>query len=708
MVTRALGALRNYHPGLIGLFYLVLLVFGVFEHHIILKKAPTFLQIALFGLFVLFFTWRLALMALSAAASIDSFYKVEFSFLVYVLVLIVLQATGGWQSPIFAIFYLLVGLMVSFIGFRDSLVLTGISLGALLLNAWKQGLVFSLWDRELSAFGFSLVFILTIGLYTNVARKRALRAQHTLYRLASEAKEIADRRINGIDLLRGDNIDREDVSAVLHIDRILGDMTEIAKRALSAHTCMIAFLDENHKSLILRAVSSDEKPSDELIGYDLSDTVLMEVVKLQENLIIENIGRSWGRPGYRPWGTPAKALLAVPLVEDNRIVGVIAADHLHPYHFGDEEEHFLSMMAQRITEAVQRERQYRHISAEKTEIAGFYDMIKNLGSSIDLQTVSNVILQSGKAIAPYDYGVLVKVEPGSGEGIIQAVSGLSGEKWLGRQFSLPDSLLGWVVGSKTYLHYPRLRERMGKVERRRPVFSPKLPLKNPESVLCLPLIRRNFVTGMLVFAMRKPDAFTAHEIKFFEVLAVQAAVSLENALVHAKMEELATTDGLTGCHNHRYFQEWLEHELVRARRMPIQISLLLADIDNFKKVNDTYGHPVGDLVLQTISRVLRSSVRQNDLAARYGGEEFAVVLLNTDAKGAERFANRLKEKINQTNTSYPGGKIQVTVSMGISTFPNDGEEKKILIELADQALYAAKQAGRNRVIHIGELSLQQR
>ncbi len=691
------------HAFFIGAGYLALIVFDFFSSTIVSKGGPSLAQLAVFGLFVFFAAWRLAYATLSEAAIFSGPTRIELSLLIMLIALTVIQATGGIAGPLFPTFYLLTGLTVAFTGFPAGLLLTFVGLGALALNAWRLGTLMSAWHNFATAIGLSLVFTLTIGLYIKVARERVQRAQRTLYCLTSDAEELARRRDIDVSALSKEEVTKADVGALIQIDRLLGDMAEIAKRAMVAHTCLIAFTNEDHNALIVRAISSEEKPPRDAMGADIADTALMKVVTERTSLAVEDIGRFTRQRRHRPWGAPPRAVLAVPLYEHNRIVGVLAVDHRRPYHFAPEEEQFLERMARLAVDAVNREREVRHIAAEKIEIYAFYDIIKKLGSSIDLETVSRVILESGQAIMPYDYSVLARVDTDLGTGLVQAVAGLDPDKWLGATFKINESLVGWVVGAKNYLHYPRLRERLGKMERRRPVIDNELPMKGLESLLCLPLIRRNFVTGLLVFGVKEPEAFTSHEIKLFEVLAVQAATALENANVHAAMEQMATTDGLTGCFNHRFFQEWLDRELMRTKRIPIKISLVIADIDHFKNVNDTYGHPVGDMVLRTVSRLLRKSVRQNDLAARYGGEEFALVLLGTDEKGAVKFANRVRKEIAETVTEYPSGKLQVTVSMGVATFPDDADQKQALIDLADQALYAAKQGGRNRVVHARDL-----
>jgi diguanylate cyclase (GGDEF)-like protein len=685
------------------MLYLALVVFGYFSYERLVVRGVTLGLIAILGLYVLLLTWRIAMLALIEEKDEGVVQRTELAFLLEIGLLIALQATGGIDSPIFPTFYLAAALMVYFLGFTTSALLSVAGLAALVLHGAVQRQLGDQWQSLVATLGFTLVFCATVSLVVRVPRERARRAQQTLDRLTTEAERLARERRTGLAMLSRDHLAKSDVGALLQIDHVLGELSDVTKRALAAHTCLVALISGEPAALVVRAVSSDEKAPEGYWGADLIATVVGEALSLGGTLRYERLDGPRERPPHREWGARPRSILAAPLIENNRVIGVIAADSPYEGHFGRDEERFIVVMARQVMAAITRERLYRDVSAERAEFAAFYDLIKKLGSSIDLDTVSRVILESVQDIVSYDYGLLIRVDHDAQTGAIEAIAGLPAEKWLDATFPVSESLIGWVIGSKTYLHYPNLRERGQPNERRRPVFGQDLIVKELGSLLCLPLIRQNFVTGLLVFGAKEPNAFTHYEIKILEVLAVQAAVSLENARVHAQMEQMATRDGLTGCFNHRYFQEWLDHELHRAQRMPIPISLVLCDIDHFKKFNDTYGHPAGDLVLTTVAGILRGNVRKNDLAARYGGEEFALVLLNTDEKNAAKFANRVRQEIAKAKIQLAGERLGVTISMGIATYPAQAADKAALIEWADKALYAAKQGGRNQVVHARDL-----
>lgn len=178
-----------------------------------------------------------------------------------------------------------------------------------------------------------------------------------------------------------------------------------------------------------------------------------------------------------------------------------------------------------------------------------------------------------------------------------------------------------------------------------------------------------------------------------EKLAVEAWEAKE------KLRELAVKDGLTGLYNHRFFQDTLDKEIERTERYQRPLSLVMMDIDFFKKINDTYGHPQGDIVLRSISGLFEKTVRKPDVAMRYGGEEFAIVLPETDIKGAVVVAERIRQAVEKLDIAIGNNqKINITVSLGVTTY-DPGMSKKTkteLIESADKALYNSKQTGRNK------------
>ena len=207
------------------------------------------------------------------------------------------------------------------------------------------------------------------------------------------------------------------------------------------------------------------------------------------------------------------------------------------------------------------------------------------------------------------------------------------------------------------------------------------------------------ILGMLTVA-RASQGFSDGERELFAYLSHQAGVSIENVDLHETVQRQAVTDELTGLFNHRRFQEVIFQEVERAKRFEGDVGLIMLDIDNFKRVNDTYGHMQGDLVLREVARVLRESSREIDEPARYGGEEMAVALPGTDLDGAFNFAERVRHAIESLELPLieGGGTLRVTASFGAAALErgNGAADKDALVASADAALYRAKRSGKNR------------
>ena len=194
------------------------------------------------------------------------------------------------------------------------------------------------------------------------------------------------------------------------------------------------------------------------------------------------------------------------------------------------------------------------------------------------------------------------------------------------------------------------------------------------------------------------DAFAASEVETATSLAAQVVVALENARLHTVVEHQALFDSLTGLANRRSLEETLSAEVARATRFGDSMSVVLADLDRFKQVNDQYGHAAGDEVLKEFAAALRETLRESDTAGRWGGEEFAFVLSGTDIDGALHLAERARVALAERVVTLPdGGELTVTASFGVASFPT-WRTPEDLLAAADTALYEAKREGRNRVV----------
>jgi diguanylate cyclase (GGDEF)-like protein len=215
------------------------------------------------------------------------------------------------------------------------------------------------------------------------------------------------------------------------------------------------------------------------------------------------------------------------------------------------------------------------------------------------------------------------------------------------------------------------------------------------SRMCIPLVSFGQTLGILALDSSQPDAFRDGDLQSLESVADICATAIQNAHYVERVKQLAYLDGLTGIFNRRFFELRIMEEIERARRHGTGLVVIMADIDQFKRLNDEFGHVLGDEVLRQVSSLFHQQLRKIDVVCRYGGEEFALLLTQTNAPHAMNIAEKLRKMV--AAWQFPGVPRTVTISAGAAAFPDHGTTRDDLVKAADAALYAAKQAGRNKV-----------
>lgn len=235
------------------------------------------------------------------------------------------------------------------------------------------------------------------------------------------------------------------------------------------------------------------------------------------------------------------------------------------------------------------------------------------------------------------------------------------------------------------------------------------PQSRPRSVTLLPLVRYGKLIGSLNIGSLDGERYVrGSHTDFFEHLAAIVAICIENAANVQRLRRQGLTDTLTAINNRRFFEQRLQEEIELAQRSDAPLSCMLLDVDFFKKVNDTYGHQVGDQVLREVAALVRAQLRGSDVLSRYGGEEFAALLSKTAIETAEEVAERVRKGVEENVFHLPGGEaFTVTISIGVATYTPAGEtgttslSGESLVGHADRCLYQAKAAGRNTVVSAG-------
>lgn len=217
------------------------------------------------------------------------------------------------------------------------------------------------------------------------------------------------------------------------------------------------------------------------------------------------------------------------------------------------------------------------------------------------------------------------------------------------------------------------------------------------SILAGPLVVEKKIVGIARIEGKQPYIFDNDDLRLLDILVLIASLSLGNAHLFSQIQELSITDTLTGLFTHKFFQERLNEEILRAGRYRSSLGLLMIDIDYFKRFNDTYGHQVGDEILKTLAKLIRKNLRLTDIVARYGGEEFVVLLLESGYQTNYEVAERIRRIIAEIPFSISLPPLKIAVSIGVASFPEEATTASQLLRLSDQRLYQAKSAGRNCV-----------
>ncbi|HUK66146.1 MAG TPA: sensor domain-containing diguanylate cyclase [Anaeromyxobacteraceae bacterium] len=510
---------------------------------------------------------------------------------------------------------------------------------------------------------------------------------------------------------RSERAERLAEAAVLETDAAAEGLLEMAWLALGASQAAVYLLTADDAELRLWAC----RPQSELLAQRLpaGEGALGGVVKRQAPVRLHGEVKSANhyQDGRRP-----RAFMAVPLKArvGGHLRGVVLVDRLVGEPFGERDERTLLRLAGELARAAAAERLIRDSRARRDEQERFYQAMERLNRTTTPREVFDAVIEAAAQMASVDFGAVTLVEEAGGHP----------RHRVARATLVPGGARGEGDGRSPFEHWGSLEGklfadngglvacavRLGSALPGKPlrladavVFDEATRLRGLSSLKVLPLRAGDTVLGTLVLGARAPGAYEGDVVRQLEVVALQAGDSILRARLFETTERLATTDGLTGLVNHRTLQARLDEHLAAGERYGKKVSLLLLDIDHFKVVNDTYGHPTGDLVLRGIARLLQTEARTTDVAARYGGEELALVMPETDRAGAMRTAERIREKVAKALFRSDQGELKVTVSIGVATFPDDGRKKTELVERADGGLYHAKRHGRNQSVALALL-----
>ncbi len=382
--------------------------------------------------------------------------------------------------------------------------------------------------------------------------------------------------------------------------------------------------------------------------------------------------------------------VCVPLRDQERIIGALNIESIEGVTLTEDDLRLMTELVEHVNVAIERARLYEQLWRRVQQLDALYDTMSDITGNLDRDTVLKAIVERMIALMRASHGMIALYDPEQHNLRIHYTVGMDRD-YTGMRLAPGEGLIGRVALTRQ----PLVVYDYGRWEGQSPVFQ-AAPSAN---VVAVPLLAGDELIGALSAGdTNLKRVYTNDDIRLLSMFAQQATIALKNARLFAEVQHLAITDPLMGIYNRRYFLSAAVREYERARRHRHALAVLIADLDNFKQINDRYGHPTGDQVLQAVSSIFRRELRSIDLLARYGGEEIIVLLPETDCGGVVRVVERLRLRLMDA-IATDRCEIRVTASFGAAVNQHMHPPTiETLIANADQALLHAKQQGKDRLV----------
>jgi two-component system, cell cycle response regulator len=667
------------------------------------NNASKIIILFLFGAWVIVFgikVYKRFISFKTTKQSVKDRYDLELGMLLLVGVYAAVQVAGGVSPLVYPVVFILVALLVAYtsqwVGFTLVATAIGIEFAIAALGprgeSFYEGFVHSLFI-VLSA----LVYLASLGAGRAEMRRRAEKVE-----AEAEAAMASDVRAfnlvtpikssSGRDGLREEKQRLTD-SSMTRLKDAMYHHVALLKRTMKLNTCGVLWLDASGKNLIFQKYVSD---TEKVIArpFNKSEGVVGAVLTHRKPLRLAGLRHGYGGLVYYAEPTAVTDFIGVPILEGDNVTGVLCADRIDGRHFDQGDVEIMEASVESLLSIISNERIFNQLQKIRSEQSKLLTASEALSGKPGEKDALKDTLNAAGQIVHFEIGAVALVKE-DGNQVVCEATGPKSERLVGVIVSVTESLAAAALKNKHYLPY------RGELDPQKQTLLSKSSqgiFANMHSAMVLPLTSGDISIGTLILASSQYNVFDDEIRTTLQVMTNQLSTVIENARMYQKLEELATTDGLTGLPNHRIFQEVLDRKLASSVRFGNKLSVIFCDLDHFKSVNDIYGHQMGDLVLKRLSSILRKEVaRDTDLPARYGGEEFAIICEGTDTEGAVNLAERIRRDLEEEVFHTDHGMLKVTISMGIATCPVHARKKEELIKRADAALYAAKEGGRNRI-----------
>lgn len=474
-------------------------------------------------------------------------------------------------------------------------------------------------------------------------------------------------------------------TSTMEFNELIDKLIEPLKRNLSFASFNIHLIDERTKDLKVVTTHGGDVEELEKLKLKVGKGITGWVAKTGKPIIVPDVSKD---KRYIKGNLDIRSEMCVPLKVKDKVIGVLDIEDTKLGAFSKENLTLISAIAGQISMIIEKARILESEKKKSKQLETIQEVSKNIVSILDMDDLLKQIVNSIYYTFGYYISILLLDEE-SKELVVKSSSGPTIKSTIRRRVKISEEgITGWVAKTGE----PLL---VGDVSKE-PRYLLVEELADTRSELAVPIKIKDKVIGVLDIESVELNAFDESDLATFTTLAEMIAIAIENASLYKKSERLAITDDLTGLYNTRYFYTALEKEIERSQDLDHPFSIIIFDIDDFKKYNDTYGHLAGDQLLEELARLMIKKCRSTDIIARYGGEEFVIILPETEYDGAVLVAERLRKSVKKhsfkINKKEKKGKV--TISLGIATYPEDATNVKDLVNAADINLYGEKRIGK--------------
>jgi|GEM_PF-154017 len=471
---------------------------------------------------------------------------------------------------------------------------------------------------------------------------------------------------------------------------------EIINETLFCHAAVVYIADVPKNQLVLQDAQHPEAGT---LAHrvDIGTDLLSQAFTEDEMVLKMTFQPSPEAPimYYREPAPPIQSFLAVPIHYRKRVIGVLAVDQTARESFSPEDGRLLSHFAQLISSAMVQFDVLDRLTEQRDLYAHLSQVNTKLSLSDSVEELFGESIRFSRNLFDYDALVIILLQSQNSEQAeIASLDGRILNYQQGYRFELKDSVLHEVLTTGKSRKFADLNQ-----VRDSSRILPELAggLSDMRSLLMVPIQSNADNYGAIVLGSLQQGKFTDGAQEILRILGSVVGASLNRFYLYRYMHSIATRDGLTNLHNYRAFKERLEEEIQRSKRYQTPFTLCIADLDKFKRINDTHGHLYGDFILKESAAIIKSSVRSIDMVARYGGEEFAILLVNATADDVLKTADRIREEVEKQVFEKEHIRERITLSIGLAEFPAHAPDADTLIERADEAMYQVKRVGGNSV-----------